>query len=283
MENERIEEQEQVSKRKQNPMLVSFDDVDDSRKWEACRKALETDYTVSIRDACQLLKCDRTWIQQYIRPRVHYVYLQPRYALRVSKRESVWINKKEFDELIYSNITCTRRTITVPMECLLEPDAVDEYQHLVRAAESAKKNNNWIDYEELCDEIAEHIDSNLSETGKAVYAKEIRPNRTRRTAIDAVPTELPKFRLEGMIAIHDIKEYGDTTEVIYRSLFDAGVYRLQLNLPNADGVLGERIYYLKPEKDETAWLYNGESVQSATIAYADYLKYFADDIKEHRN
>ena len=52
-----------------NQMLVTFDEYED--KWQQCLNALEYDYTLSFRSACKILKCDRSWVQKYIRPNVH--------------------------------------------------------------------------------------------------------------------------------------------------------------------------------------------------------------------
>ena len=59
-----------------NQMLVTFDEYED--KWQQCLTALEYDYTLSFRSACKILKCDRSWVQKYIRPNVHYIYLYRR-------------------------------------------------------------------------------------------------------------------------------------------------------------------------------------------------------------
>ena len=52
-----------------NQMLVTFDKYED--KWQQCLTALEYDYTLSFRSACKILKCDRSWVQKYIRPNEH--------------------------------------------------------------------------------------------------------------------------------------------------------------------------------------------------------------------
>ena len=55
-----------------NQMLVTFDEYED--KWQQCLTALEYDYTLSFRSACKILKCDRSWVQKYIRP-ITYISL----------------------------------------------------------------------------------------------------------------------------------------------------------------------------------------------------------------
>lgn len=274
MENERIEKQTKVSKRKQNPMLVSFDDVDSKDKWNECRIALSKEYKLSIQDACCLLKCNRSWVHQYIRPHVHYIYLQSHYADMARKKENVWLNEPEFRTLIKSNIECTRKTIAVPMECLLETDAITEYHIMFEETARAKANWDMDEYKKLRKEMKDYINGHLTEIGQAVYAEGKRPDRTRRTATTATPAEMPRFSIDQLIAVHDVLTYGESTEVKYREFFDKGVYKMVLTLPNADGVIGERIYYLEPPKGETDHLYDGKSFQYVPIAYADYLEYF---------
>ena len=99
-----------------NQMLVTFDEYED--KWQACLNALESDYTLSFRSACKILKCDRSWVQKYIRPHVHYIYLSTgagrkttSYTKLASKAinkeltESIWFNTKEYsDQEIYQQL-----------------------------------------------------------------------------------------------------------------------------------------------------------------------------------
>ena len=86
-----------------NRMLVTFDEYED--KWQACLNALESDYTLSFRSACKILKCDRSWVQKYIRPHVHYIYLSTgagRKTTSYTKLASKAINK-ELTESIWFN------------------------------------------------------------------------------------------------------------------------------------------------------------------------------------
>ncbi len=123
-----------------NQMLVTFDEYED--KWQQCLTALEYDYTLSFRSACKILKCDRSWVQKYIRPNVHYIYLSlpaqaekppaiqnwlPRQLIK-ELTESIWFNTKEFDTLIRKSISsCTRQTILVPVEHLIAADKLSDF------------------------------------------------------------------------------------------------------------------------------------------------------------
>lgn len=49
--------------------LVKYDSI------EELLEALKTTYTLSFRDICKIFKCERPWVNSYIKPRIHYVYL----------------------------------------------------------------------------------------------------------------------------------------------------------------------------------------------------------------
>ena len=122
-----------------NQMLVTFDEHED--KWQQCLTALEYDYTLSFRSACKILQCDRSWVQKYIRPNVHYIYLSTgagrkttsytklaSKAINKEQTESIWFNTKEFDTLIRKSISsCTRQTILVPVEHLIAADKLSDF------------------------------------------------------------------------------------------------------------------------------------------------------------
>ena len=69
-----------------------------------------------------------------------------------------------------------------------------------------------------------------------------------------------------MISVHDLKDYGDCDEEIYRQLFLTGCYRLEINIPGEDEILSKKVYYLKPEPPK-------DSVELIPISFQDYLKW----------
>ena len=110
-----------------HPMLETFEDIQKEDRWWTCLDKLRKDYTMSFKQACQLLKCSRSWTARYIKPNCHYIYLNQRYskmAAMVLKRESlesVWLNSCEFEKLIRDSIqSCSRQTISIPVEYLIE-------------------------------------------------------------------------------------------------------------------------------------------------------------------
>ena len=104
---------------------------------------------------------------------------------------------------------------------------------------------------------------------RCVISKEIYsnlPSCYKRGACPVVKCNLPEFQLTDMISVHDLKDYGDCDEEIYRQLFLDGCYRLEINIPGENGILSKKIYYLKPEPPKN-------SIELIPISYQDFLKW----------
>lgn len=260
--------------RKNDNMLVSFDDIQEDYCWDACLHALETEYTLSLKSACRLLKCSRSWVQKYVRPHVHYVFLSrgiidgkrkrraPDYAriasVRLKKKftESTWLNRSEFEALIRKNMTWSRQTIAVPIELFMDDDNFQEkYFQIMEALNSAYQSEKISFYEidKLKNECEVLIQNSLSKTGKVYYLAQA--NKYRRSETPAVVCDpLVEFELKDLQAVHDLKNYGDTDEEIYRDLFEKGCYRLELQLSDAEGNVSKKIYYLdRTKQEEKIW------------------------------
>lgn len=284
-----MNENESKSKRAEDPMQTRFDG---DLHWKECLAALNETYTLSVRECCRILMCSRGWVQQYVRPHVHYIYLKSPYNIRAfwndeeRLKEGVWLNRKEFDELVRGNMTCTRQTIAVPVEALIHPQYIDAFQEFYRDTWAAYDvaMQNYRDgvkgakrplkhqFQESIDAI---LESMLSDAGKIVYGKDVaRPDYTKRSATPSVPSTTPSFDLAELRAVHDEKDYGDTDEMVYRKFFSKGCYKLTLQIPDADGVLGNKVFYLYPRDDETIRLYDGESVMPVLVNYGRYLEAF---------
>jgi hypothetical protein len=263
-----------------NQMLVTFDEYED--KWQQCLTALEYDYTLSFRSACKILKCDRSWVQKYIRPNVHYIYLSTgagrkttSYTKLASKAinkeltESIWFNTKEFDTLIRKSISsCTRQTILVPVEHLIAADKLSdfltEYKKLKTEKEACNPVKDILKRIEIIQAMDKLIQASVNTIGKEIYSN--LPSCYKRGSCPVVKCDLPEFQLEDMISVHDLKDYGDYDEEIYRQLFLDGCYRLEINIPGENGILSKKIYYLKPEPPKN-------SIELIPISYQDFLKW----------
>lgn len=263
-----------------NPMLVNFE------KWEECIKALDEEYTLTLKDMCKILKCSRAWATRYLKPHLHYIYvgngagkganyLTKAKAMlgRVDMSETTWYSKKEFVKLIKSNLgLCTRQTILVPLELLISPDKLDLFMKVFKPLdailEEFKKNENieWLD-----NAINEHnqlIDQNIDARFKDVYKDS--PSCYKRTLSPTVSFDLnlKDLDLHDLMAVHDLKDYGDADETIYRQLFLKGCVRTVLRLPDQNGEISEKVYYIKLEDDFGEYK---DSVEKILVKYNNYV------------
>ena len=108
------------------------------------------------------------------------------------------------------------------------------------------------------------IQASVNTIGKEIYSN--LPSCYKRGSCPVVKCDLPEFQLEDMISVHDLKDYGDYDEEIYRQLFLDGCYRLEINIPGENGILSKKIYYLKPEPPKN-------SIELIPISYQDFLKW----------
>ena len=80
---------------------------------------------------------------------------------------------------------------------------------------------------------------------------------------------MPEFELQNLMAVHDLKDYGDTDEMIYRDLFRRGTIRLEISIPDQDGCISKKIYYIDSHDD----INFDHTVQDILINYSDYIVY----------
>ena len=93
----------------------------------------------------------------------------------------------------------------------------------------------------------------LDQTGMALYLTNC--SVTQRGKAERVDVAYPgEFDPTRWIAAHDIKDYGDTDESVYRYLFRRGCIRIEIAVPDAKGEVGSKIYYIEdPEYIENQW------------------------------
>ena len=267
---------------KNEQMLVNYQELAPDKRWAACLRDLDRTYTTSIRDACVILKTHRNWVQKYVRPHVHYIYLSngagksanyvraAASTLQKEIRDSVWLHTKEFEDLIRSGFnSCTRQTINIPMEWLIEPDKIDDFQREYRELYQKMRKEPLLHFQ-IAQKMKQLVMQNAHSVGKTVYRNA--PSIYKRAEVSPVKCEIPEFALTELLAVHDMKEYGDTDEDIYRMLFQGGCYRLSLALPDSDGNESEKIYYLSGKEK---FKHREDSVGNVLIRYVDYLQFFA--------
>lgn len=225
------------------------------------KNALQTEYTITIRNACNILQASRQWVNDFVRPFVHYVYVKPRQTRLLGVSENIFFNAEDFRQLILNNLTFSRKTIQISLAQLLVP----KMRNLVLAkceqldlqiAQVAQKIPDHA--EQLIVKKNQIISQNLINSAKELYVN--KPNARRRSLYTSIPchcsVELPQLK-----TISSMKSPGDYDESIFRQLFAQGAIRCELNLPNKDGLVSQKIYYyVEPAPPHPI-----------TISYEDYL------------
>lgn len=257
---------------KENPLLVSFDN------WHDCVHAMQTEYTLTFKDLCKRLKCSRSWAVRYLKPHLHYIYLSngsgqsPNYvraanrSLDRNETASTWYSETEFNELIKNYIvSATRQTINIPIEYLVDRDKVNLFYANFVSLERLNSTKNINEYYELIDRRNAVMKHCATDIGLQIWEDEPSPyKRSETPAIKVTPNEINTKQL---LAVHDLKDYGDSDEEIYRILFKQGAIRLVLELPDSDGVISQKIYYQKDPLKIT------DTIEWVLVKYQNYLEY----------
>lgn len=236
-------------------------------------ECLETQYTLSIAEACKILRCSREWIARYIRPNVKSIYLDRPSAYRTvteteketkeqNCRKQVWFDRADFEQFVLSHMTCTRQTIIIPMNWLLK-ETDWEFEPNI----NYKFNND-----------------DFTKIGLQVYRRSFDANKLiRRNDVPHIKVSIPEHALKEMCTVEECKkavtvfnmvnpkskskdsEKPVSNEAVYRYLFRLGYFRLELQIPDK----GKKIYYLRPKSDAS-------NAYPVLIRYDDYCKYFLD-------
>ena len=232
------------------------------RTWAETLEALRSEYTLSIRDVCRMLKASRQWVNRYIKPHVDAIYLNSgkrgdfsvgrnwvKMAATALERddmtESTWFSKKQLYALLERSVaSVTKQTKYVPVLWLMEPADRDAY---IKERETLKERLNAARTESEAIRLAKELEA-LPEKFLDKDSLELTDNHcriTERGKVDRVVIPYPgRFDPTVWVAAHDIKDYGDTDEDIYRQLFRAGSIRIELAIPDTDGVVGQKIFYV---------------------------------------
>ena len=139
-----------------------------------------------------------------------------------------------------------------------------EYKKLKAEKEACNPVKDILKRIEIIQAMDKLIQASVNTIGKEIYSN--LPSCYKRGACPVVKCNLPEFQLADMISVHDLKDYGDCDEEIYRQLFLDGCYRLEINIPGENGILSKKIYYLKPEPPKN-------SIELIPISYQDFLKW----------
>lgn len=253
--------------------------------WTDLVAALESKYTTSLREVCQMLKSSREWVNRYIRAFVSCVYVRSNKRgetkagidwLRVASiqlgkpmQDSIWFNTTQLQKYILDSVvSVSKQTKSIPVQMLMEPakaaeyrQAYDDYERKIKEARSP------VVLAELC----KQRDGLYKEFVRGdILTTELISSRvsvTKRSEVEAMQVLLPDVSIGEWIAPHDIKEYGDADETIYRNFFRSGYIRIELQLKDMDGCIGSKVYYT----EDPDWIRgDGERIIVSEKAWQKY-------------
>ena len=266
--------------------------------------AAKTQYTLSFRDACKALKCSRSWAQTYIRPNVPNIYLangkgtgKANYARMVSSavnqqngetgysNESVYLDEKAFNDFIFGAIvSCQKRSKQAYRTYFIKPECLELYYR-----ELLRLYSKFFDgkmHKADAEDLWQQIDTLYLKYAKDDYVKDIiHPaivHQTKRTDAEFVDVEVPQVPIADWKAVHDLMDYGDIEETIYRALFKEGCIRIEIKLPDKYGEIKEngKVYYIS-DPDPISAVIPGRTIMENIIN--DYPEEDRTNIEDRMN
>lgn len=266
----------------------------DILEWSDIVHALKNTHTISTKGICESLKTSRTWVNRYILPHVNSIYISngiisgekvsvqwTKIAEREIGRELVettWFDTEEYLNLLSQHITVSRQTRKIPMEMLFKnPEEYIMKRKLLEKEyeeEKRKKNKDKAKLQGILYEAKKLEEECMSKSGKKVFT-EGKTFITKRSDAEfmeiRVPEDFVRQTLSSWTTPHSEKDYGDTDEKVHRKFFREGYLKIVLEMPDADGVLGKKVFYVKdPEEIEV------RTEQYITVKESVYRKYRAE-------
>lgn len=235
--------------------------------WDSLIMALKDTYTTSFKDVCKMLKASRAWINRYVRPNVKSVYISNNRrgdankgvdwvrlaSIELGKEmtESIWFDTGDLIAFITESIvSVTKQTKSVPLDYLMTSEQAKAYikeldflNNEIQRVKSLRERSLLIKQRDTC-----HL-KYLPEDNATKELLQQKMSVTKRTKAVAVSVPLPDRAYEDWVAPHDLKDYGDVDETIYRQFFKSGYLRVEMNMCDQDGCIGKKVYYLAdPDK-----------------------------------
>lgn len=248
----------------QNPKREPKGRIEKFEIWSEFIEALDKTYTTSFKDACKILRASRGWVNQYVKPFVRSVYISNnrRGDIRTGKinwvalaaiqlkrpnmTESIWFHTDDFQAYLTDHvISCTKQTKRIPMTYLMPIDQVEEFvRQRVEITEKLRHAKFPFEISKLSAQYAMLPELFYRDDPVTQRLLEHEVKVTERTKVPAISVPLPNNYIEYWDALHDMKDYGDADETLYRHLFRNGYIRIELQLPDLKGKVGKKIFYV---------------------------------------
>ena len=209
----------------------------------------ENVYNMTILELCQMVRCERNWTEEFVRPYIHYIFMSE-YYLRLLPRHlfaqfaqpsGVGLNREEVEALVKENLVVTRKSISVPLDIFLSNKGI-----------SAVKNGDYEEYtiqKFFSEFINGHKYSDFQNENFRLLKRNYIPP-SKRAKVKAIPWNSP-IDLYNMRRLSDMMDYGDIRETKYRELYEKGMIEADLQLQSVDGKISRVHYFIEPP--EVAW------------------------------
>lgn len=242
-------------------------------KWDELVDELQKDYTISIRKVCQLLNCNRDWVNTYVRSNVSdcielsrfWAIQYSRARLAPSDQSAVWFRTTAFEEFIKNSVTrVERRTRRLPIDPLItDKTKIDDLAFMVNKlmiqADVYKSKGEYSHAKATLSEANGLLFENtlpavrsMMIDGKEIWNEQKRTDAPYVKCPDDItfPDVIYKFD-----TVHGMVSTGGTNEMIYRRLYRDGAIKITINPNGKRGDLGtdqdgEKIFYCTPTDNE---------------------------------
>lgn len=249
--------------------------------FDALCDALQTRYTLGFRDACKMLKVSRSWMNNYIRPSVPVIYLSNGFGnsglsyhwlafkmigIEPPPKDQVFFDKSAFESYIFSHIvSCQKRSKRISKSMLMSDDQkksyVIDFEKKFIAEKQAEKAflSGQISASELNETFEERVACWKAHVPESALKELQFVKQTKRTEALFVDVPFQKTSITKWMAIHDILDYGDAPETIYRDFFERGMIRVELSFDNPKNeTKAKKVYYINDPDDEAVLKINDD-------------------------
>lgn len=215
-----------MPKRKEYDTTIQFKDNDSSlKKAETMYRCLEEEYTLRTEDICDLLLCNRKYIDDYIKPNVTNLFVNSKQmnwivmtlnlgqSFVTSHRSYYYFSKESFLRYLQNQMICTRQTIRL-----------DLMDYMIEEVKEGSKI-----YEKVYDQIKEgeykQAKEYLNPLGRRFYSNALsKVDSTKRNFTSMIEVK-NKIEIEDL----PLMRAGSNKELFYRHAFVNGYIKVKLN------------------------------------------------------
>ena len=207
--------------------------------------ALRDRFTLSTRQLCVALKCQRPWIAKYIRPFVPHIYVTRNSLLRDSDTGMHW-DSEALQRHIADHATFTRRSVSIAGDRHIPSDKVYELHRLWEMMGSPSPYTPDSKWERF---VNKHLVPELDDEGKRLLKAQVRA----RNGLQWVPAHSLDFDVHGSwCTTASMTDWGDTSEMVQRRIFNRCMTRVSIDLPDENGCVRNKIMYAD-DMDNHEW------------------------------